>query len=524
MKLSFLRAENTNKAIVLSMLFSMIAKVFNFGQSVVASFAFGAQASTDILFYMLSVVILLSTLLSSVNQQVIVPNVIYLRSNGTEEDSKKFISFIYLVYLVIGVFITFILMLWPEQILQLFSKFSIEHIMNNLNILKYIIPTFLLIIANTFILDIFTSYKYFTLPMILDMLKNLIIIIFVLIFKDIFSVASLALGVLMGNLLQFILLNYMLFSVLKCKPSFRRYHLSSEIKKNIGYVVGGFLTAFLSSFVVIYLMSGFISGVYSAMDYGLKISTVFSLVIVGQISTVVGMNIIELYAKNDMKKLNETFIHYFKLSLFLIIPFSFIIALNSEGIISLFFERGKFTRQSVVLTGEFLRYFILTLPYILINSFVVRLIIAKQIQRVAFWWQISQSVGNIIVYWLMINLFGFMGYPIGGIIASYIYIFLLLHIFLKKQFDFIDNKEVIKYFVSNGLLNFIIAAAFFTLNLRTMAGGSFLQKIIHISWITIAFILLNLILGYVTGINKEVTNKCIRFVDKKMRRLIHTDL
>jgi len=508
MKLGFLRAENTNKAIVLSMSFSMFAKVFNFGQSLVVSFAFGTQASTDILFYMLSMVILLSTLLNSVNQQVIVPNVIYLRTNETEENSKKFISFIYLMYLIIGVIITVILMMWPEKMLELFSKFSSKDIMSNLTILKYITPTFLLIIANTFILDIFTSYRYFTLPMLLDMLKNLIIIIFVVVFKDTFSVASLALGVLVGNSLQFILLNYMLFSVLKCKPSFGRYHLSSEIKKNIGYVVGGFLTAFLSSFVVIYLMSGFTSGVYSAMDYGLKISTVFSLVIVGQISTVVGMNIIELYAKNDLKKLSETFMNYFKLSLYLIIPFSFIVALNSEGIISLFFERGKFTRQSVVLTGEFLRYFILTLPYVLINSFVVRLIIAKQIQRVAFWWQISQSVGNIIVYWVMINIFGFMGYPIGGIIASYIYIFLLMFFLLKKQFGFIDNKEVIKYFVLNGLLNFIIAAAFFALNFRTLAGGSLIQKIIHITWITLAFLFLDLSIGYVTGINKEVTKKC----------------
>lgn len=520
MKLSFLRAENTNKAIVLSMSFSMLAKVFNFGQSLVASYAFGTQASTDILFYMLSMVILLSTLLSSVNQQVIVPNVIYLRSKGTEEDSKKFISFIYLVYLIIGVIITIILMLWPEKLLELFSKFSSEHIMSNLTILKYIIPTFLLIIANTFILDIFTSYRYFTLPMLLDMLKNLIIIIFVIVFKDVFSVSSLALGVLMGNLLQFVLLNYMLFSILKCKPSFKPYHLSSEIKKNIGYVVGGFLTAFLSSFVVMYLMSGFTSGVYSAMDYGQKISTVFSLVIVGQIATVVGMNIIELYAKSDLKKLNETFINYFKLSLFLIIPFSFIIALNSEGIISLFFERGKFTRHSVVLTGEFLRYFILTLPYVLINSFIVRLIIAKQIQRVAFWWQVSQSVGNIIVYWVMINLFGFMGYPIGGIIASYVYIFLLLYFLLKKQFQFIDNKEAIKYFVLNGLLNFLIAAAFFALNLKTPAGGSFLQKLIQISWITLAFILVNLSIGYLTGINREVTKKCMNFVALKMPKRI----
>lgn len=517
MKLSFLRAENTNKAIVLSMSFSMLAKVFNFGQSLVASYAFGTQISTDILFYILSMVILLSTLLSSVNQQVIVPNVIYIRTSGGEEDSRRFISFIYIIYLAIGIIVTLILMLWPEKILELFSKFSKENIMSNLTILKFIIPTFLLIIANTFILDIFTSYRYFTLPMLLDMVKNLIIIIFVFLFKDVLSVASLALGVLTGNLIQFLVLNYMLFSILKCKPSFKAYHLSTEIKKNIGYVVGGFLTTFLSNFVVIYLMSGFSTGIYSSMDYGQKISTVFSLVIVGQIVTVVGMNIIELYGKKDLKKLNEIFINYFKLSLFLIIPFCFIISLNSEGIISLFFERGKFTRDAVAVTSKFLRYFILTLPYVLINGFVVRLIIAKQIQRVAFWWQISQSAGNILVLWAMIKFFGYMGYPLGGIISSYIYIFLLLFIFLKKQFDFINNKEVIQYFISNGLLNLGIAALFFILNFKAGAEGSFLHKVLNITMVSLGFILVSSSLGYFLGINKEVIKKCLKYVTSKGR-------
>lgn len=520
MKSSFLRAESTNKAIIFSMSLSMFAKVFNFAQSLVASYAFGTQASTDILFYMLSMVILLSTLLSSVNQQVIVPNAIYIRTNVSEKDSKSFISFIYFVYLAIGAAVTLILMIMPERILLLFSRFSPVEIANNINILKFIIPTFILIIANTFILDIFTSYRYFTLPMLLDMMKNVIIILFVLIFKDVFSVTSLAIGVLIGNLAQFFLLNFLLFSVLKCKPSFRHYHLSNEIKGNIGYVLGGFLTTFLSSFIVMYLMTGFSSGVFTAMDYGTKISTVFTMVIVGQIVTVVGMNIIELYAKNDLKKLNETFISYLKMGIFLIVPFCFIISLNSDGIISILFERGKFTKDSVALTGFFLRYFILTIPYALVNGFVVRLIIAKQIQRVSFWWQTFQSIGNILVLWPMIYFFGYTGYPIGGLIADYVYIFLLLHFLLKSQFGYIDRREVIRYFLWNGIFNSGIAAVFFTFDIKAGAEGGFLQKLIHISWVSLAFILLSLATGYITGINREVIKKCTGFLVKVKNQLL----
>ena len=512
MKSGFLKAESTNKAIFLSMSLSMLAKVFNFAQSLVTSYAFGTQASTDILFYMLSMVILLSTLLSSVNQQVIVPNAIYIRTNTSEEDSRKFISFIYLIYLVVGAAATVLLAAMPDKVLMLFSRFTHEQIMSNLSILQFIIPTFILIIANTFILDIFTSYRYFTLPMFLDMLKNVIIILFVLLFKDLFSVTSLAIGVLIGNLAQFLLLNFMLFYILKCRPSFKRFHLSNEIKGNIGYVLGGFLTTFLSGFIVMYLMSGFSSGVYTAMDYGQKISTVFITVIVGQIATVVGMNIIELYAKNDMKKLNETFLNYLKMSIFLTIPFSFIIFLNSDGMISILFERGKFTRESVILTSFFLKYFILTLPYALINGFVVRLIIAKQIQRVSFWWQTFQSIGNILVLWPMIYFFGYRGYPIGGLIADYIYIFLLLHFLLKHQFAYIDRRQVIRFFLLNGLINTGIAAVFYFTGIWAGAEGSFMQKLLTVAFVSLAFILASLAIGYVSGINREVVLKSIGFI------------
>lgn len=517
MKMNLLKAESTNRAIVLSMSLSMFAKVFNFAQSLVASYAFGTQTSTDILLYMLSVVILLSTLLSAVNQQVIVPNAIDIRTNKSEEDSKKFITFIYFVYLSIGAVVTTVLMIMPERILGLISKFSMADIMSNLSILKFIIPTFILIIANTFILDIFTSYRYFTLPMFLDMLKNIIIIVFVLLFKESFSVTSLAMGVLIGNMAQFLLLNFMFLFVLKCKPSFRPYPLNREIKSNIGYVIGGFMTTFLSGFVVMYLMSGFSSGVFSAMDYGQKISTVFTMVIVGQIATVVGMNIIELYAKKDLKKLNETFINYMKMGIFLIIPFSFIIALNAEGIISLLFERGEFTRESVAPTSFFLRFFILSLPYGFVNSFAVRLIIAKQIQRISFWWQTAQSIADILILWTVIRLFGYRGYPIGALAANYIYIYLLLYFLLRSQFGFIDRKKIIVHFSLNILLNLVIAAIFYILNIKAGGEGSFLHKFINIVWASLAFVLVNLAAGYVTGINRGVIEKAVKFVLSKSR-------
>ncbi|MFZ5986944.1 MAG: lipid II flippase MurJ [Bacillota bacterium] len=517
MRLNILKSEGTNKAIMFSMSFSMIAKVFTFAQSMVVSYAFGTQKSTDILFYVLSMIILLTTLLSSVNQQVIIPTTIDIRNNASEEDSKKFISYVYIIYLIIGALMTSILLTAPDRIFAVFSKFGIEDIRSNISIIRYILPAFLFIIVNTYVLDVFTTYRYFTLPMVLDMVKNVIIISFVLIFRDVFSVESLAIGVFVGNLTQFLILNFLLFAVLKCRFSFKRYRLSPLVKKNIVYVIFGQLTTFLNGFIIMYLMSGFDEGVYSAMDYSQKINTVFSLVIVGQIATVVGMNIIEHYTKNRLDKINQTFISYLKVSLFFIIPFCFLVSLCAEPIISIVFERGRFTKDAVRLASGFLKYFILTIPYILVNSFVVRLIIAKQIQKIAFWWQVSQSAGSAIIIWLTIRFLGYYGYPVGALAANYIYIFLLLYFLLRYQFKFIDNILVIKYFILNMGFNVIVTVLTASLTQWIERSSSLLTKLLYLLIVSIVYMALYLTLGYITRINRDITTKVVLFAKDKIK-------
>jgi peptidoglycan biosynthesis protein MviN/MurJ (putative lipid II flippase) len=152
---------------------------------------------------------------------------------------------------------------------------------------------------------------------------------------------------------------------------------------------------------------------------------------------------------------------------------------------------------------------VLTLPYILINSFIVRLIIAKQIQRIAFFWQVFQSMGNILVLWLMISVFGYMGYPIGGLAASYIYILLLMYFLLKDQFGFIDNVALIRYFIFNILIILPISFGFTALGLEAQASQSLVRKILSICWTSALFLLIYIFAGYFIGINRDIIKNII---------------
>ncbi|MCX7920938.1 MAG: hypothetical protein N3B21_02765 [Clostridia bacterium] len=517
MGLSLLKSESTNKAIIFSMTLSLFAKIFNFGQSLVVSYAFGTQISTDILFYTVSFIILLTSLVNSINQQVIVPTVIDIRNNISEKDSKDFISYIYLIYLGIGLVGTALLFLAPAKILGAASKFNIKDIEANIDIIKYIIPVFVLIILNTYMLDVFTSYRYFTFPMMLDMAKNILIILFVIVLKDRFEVKSLAMGVLAGNLAQFVILNVLMIKVLKLRLALKRFKISSKVRRNMIYVVAGQIASFINGYITMYLMSGFNAGVYTAMDYSQKINVVLASVVVGQILTVIGMNVIDMYSKKEFTRLNETFMTYFKGSLFLVFPFCFLLALNAENVISIMFERGKFTYEAVKLTSGFFMLFILMIPFRLIDGFVVRLIIAKQIQKISFVWHICSDILQISLIWLMTRQVGYYGYPAGLLISLAVYMFLNFRFMVRTQFEFIDSKAVIRFFVFNGILNLTITGLLYFVLQKLSLSHTIMDRIAVLVCSSMVYAILYIAASCISRTNRKVMMKLVDYILVKVR-------
>ena len=513
MKDGILRSESTNKAIIFSSILSLLAKLFTFVQSMIISYAFGIQKSTDILFYAVSFVVLFTSLVCSINQQVIVPTAINIREKVSEEDSKSFISFIFFIYLLIGAAVTVLMLFSSVKAFALFSRFDIDDIQENINIIRFIIMNFTLILLNTYILDVFTSFRYFTLPMMLDMVKNVVIILLVILLKNSFSVLSLAIGIFAGNLIQFAILIVLMKVVLKCKFSLKTYKIDSLVKRNILFVVLGQITTFIYNFAVMYLISAFDTGTYTAMSYSRKITDMVSTVIIGQLSVVIGMNIIELYARKDFNRLNELFLKYLKLSLFLVLPLCFVLSFNSREIISIVFERGKFSSDAVKLTAVFFKYFILIIPFLLVDSLIGRLIIAKQIQKVSFLMQAFGSFMSVVLIWVMVKALGVYGYTIGLLISEAVYFFLNTNIMIKTQFKFINSFLIMKFFIFNYGLNLIITGFLFLTAEWFNAQQIFLEDTILLLIFSTAYFSLYIIASYFSRQNRDLlikTSACLK--------------
>ncbi|HOV26489.1 MAG TPA: lipid II flippase MurJ [Pseudobacteroides sp.] len=514
-----LQIKSTNKAIVFSMTLSLIAKILTLLQSQVISISFGMQRSTDILFSVLSMIMIVTSFVNTINQSVMVPSIIEVRNSRSEDESKKFISYIYVVYFIAASAIVAIMFMFPVNLFDAVLKYSTEEIKDNINIIRFIIPTFLLIIINQYVLDVFTSYRYFTLPMLLDMLKNMLIIAFVLLFKDKLSVLSLAIGVFMGNLAQFVIVNILLFVKLKCRLSMKRFKLEQKAKTNIRYVVLGQVTKIVNDYIVIYLLSGFAAGVFTAMDYGQRINTVVASVLIGQISTVIGLNFIDLYTKKKFEDLNNEFIKYFRLSLFFLLPFCFIMFLNAEYIISILFGWGKMTVDDVKVTGSFFRFFIMNLPALFVDAMIVRLIIAKQIQKISFMWSTFSSVMTLAFMFVFVNTIGYIGYPVSLLVSNIIYMLLFIAFLVRKQFEFIDIKAIFRFILQNSLFNIGITVLIWYTVKDFLVYESLLGRFMAVAVISIVYIAVYLVAGFLIKDNREIEKKIVEFIINNAKRL-----
>lgn len=504
-----LKSESTSKSVFFSTFFSLVARLLSFVQAIIVSYYFGATKSTDFLFFCVSMTLLLPGLFININQSVIVPTAIKLRENKSTEESHRFVLYIYILYLAVGVLVCTAIGFMPEGFMHLASKFDIADIKENILIVRMLIPTFFFILANSYILNIFEANRYFTFPMISDMLKSLLTIGFILLLGKKYGVVSMAAGILIAYMAQFLMLNWFLIRLLGFKLRFKRYPLDKELRRNIMYVVISQMSTILSQYIAMYLISGLKEGVYTALSYSDKLFNIFVLVFTGQISTVLGINIIEMYAKGQFEKLNEQYQKYMKVTMTIILPVCFILAIQAPTVVSILLERGNFTSASVQLTSIFFQYTILTVPFLLLDRLIVRLIIAKQIMHISFLWNVVSKILTTVAIYIIVTYIDYRYYGLGLLFVQIFYIILLNLFMVKKQFKFINvNRGLLYLFVSILLCSMLGMGIPADYPLGSIGG--LMLKIITLSIYSVLFMGGYFLIGFLTY-NREAVKLLFKY-------------
>ena len=285
--------RRTNRNIILSVGATLVAKLMVLLQSSVISSVFGANEGVDLIFYMMSLAVVVTTFSSAVNQLVIVSNIIHVRDNRSPQEYRQTVRFFFSLYLIVATVLAGALMLFPGQVLGALTSFEPEVIAANLGIIRVMAMVLFFSVLNTYVMDVFTSHRVFILPMVNDVIKSLAIILFILLPGQNTRIEMIVWGMLVAHIIQFLTINISFRRVFgfAVYPGFTR-SMEKNAKKNVASVLLAQSASSLESMAMMGVASSFPAGYYVSFSLARTIFSAVMNVVILQFATVVGIDLI----------------------------------------------------------------------------------------------------------------------------------------------------------------------------------------------------------------------------------------
>ena len=145
------RVESYKKGMMYSTGLNIIARGIGFVNTLIIAYYFGANASTDIYFMVLSVALIISSVINGNDYLILIPEAMKLRERESDMSSQKFLNFFLYAYACIGILLAILIIGSPLFFYSLFSKFDKNILIDNSKILYVGAVIFLFQFLNNFL-------------------------------------------------------------------------------------------------------------------------------------------------------------------------------------------------------------------------------------------------------------------------------------------------------------------------------------------------------------------------------------
>ena len=415
---------------------STAINAFSQGLALIFSMAmaalFGAQESTDLLYYCIGAFVLLAGMIQTVNVSVLIPETMRRRVQTDERDAMAFINRFLALLAGIILLLSAGLLNNPARVVGWLSKFPAEMLGRQAPLLFWMALSFPLQMLSQLLLDILISYRFLTLPAALSCVGRAINLVFVWMFHRRFGVVSVAMGMALGFALQLALNLFLMRRTVGWKFGAWRTRSGAGIWRNMFWAELGTVASTLANYLVLFLSTGFGAGAITALNYARRMSSMPVELLTTQVSSVTAVKFNELAARREDRELGRSFGRISRLLIALLTPLAFLMALAGPEIIRILFGRGAF-RGSVALTASLFSVFVMILPLHAMAIVLSRLFIAKQRVQMGASWQIFSSLLNMAVLYGFIRWLGPFGLAWGGLAHMLLYL-LILNPFVARGF------------------------------------------------------------------------------------------
>lgn len=507
--------DNIIKSTLILFVISIFAKISGFGRDLIIAYSFGATHIVDLFYFaeLLPNVIVYFTQGGFITAFIPIFNKLNKEELSGKMLVNKMISFI----LLSSTAMIFIILLAEKNFLSnVVGNYSENDIYIIIKVSYLLLPIVLLNGVFCIFRGIQESNKNFFPPAISIVFTNILIILFVVLFSERYSIYSIAIGMFIGNILQ--LLFQVPFVRDYCK-SFRidfRFNTSEfyeVIRLSIPMIIGNLVT-YMVMFNSRWLASSLDTGSIAYLNYSYKLYLAVMSSLIVPVVTVAYPHLIILINKGDESGFREKTRSYLKIICLIIFPISIFCSANSEYIIQLFYERGAFTHHDTMITGSIFSIFAICIAFSAIIEFINKCFYATSNTMLPNKINIICLSVNMIIAFSFVKTLGIYSIPLGYIVSLIINSSILLYLYTLNFMDVkMPKKELLTMLIIMFFLVSIVSLIKFMIGINTDTSA-YIALYLFIEFIVYMLMYLA-ILQYTNLINDTNMVKNIIFACKR---------
>ncbi|MGD1823500.1 MAG: murein biosynthesis integral membrane protein MurJ [Pleomorphochaeta sp.] len=439
MKDSIQNKENTKNSFIM-MILTLISRLLGIIKARVITTAFGATSTADVInvaFYLPNN--LRKIFAEGAITSAFVPS---LSKSDDENYRNKLLGLMLTFQIIVFSIIIILFIIFGKQIFGFISAFEGD----DLELGGRLLPYFLGFLAFISIANIFAAVlqtdKKFTIYGLAPLFYSITLILFVSLTNKTFGAMSMAYGVLIASIIQFI------FTLVLTLKNGYGIHISFNYRdKEFKRILHLWLIV-LSSSIASILSQQFSTYLASTLDIGsatafsnsmIFFSTPYGIINAGFV-TVIYPLLSRYYITNDKKLFEDSLSYGIDGMINLFIPATLILMFLSEEFVAVLLQNGKFTFEDTQLTASITYYLVLGLTIIGINNLLNKALIATKKEKISFKLIILQASIDVILSLIFINKIGIIALPIANTISYLVTLIIQLFLFRSN----LDYKEILK--------------------------------------------------------------------------------
>lgn len=503
-----------SKSIGIVMVITLIAKLAGFGREVIFASHFGTVAVSDAYKNALLIPGFILSILITAFTAALIP-MFPSQSRQGDSQTNRFMSNLFTVGMAVSACILLLTLLFIRPIITgIFLPFADPETQRLAIELSSIMLGMELFV---FLARAVTAYLQanflFTIPALSLLFQNLVLIGAIVLAGG--SIYIVAIGTVVSWAVQFLVQVPAAYQVgLRYRP---RFDLSDPGLRGAALLMlPAIIPAAFDSLYPIFAHSIASQNIghISALDYGNRLSTLVSAVLLTTVATVLYPNLVGHV--QEPKKLSDDLRFGINLNLLIALPASVALMLLAQPITRLVYERGKFTSESTLLTASTLACYAAGILGIGLREICNRCFYAYQAKRVPFIVGIGVLVLNVVLNYALYPVYGPSGIAASMAISSLLSGFsllILLHIHKKV----IDWPRIFHCFWKVSIATAAMSAALLALT-NILSVQSLIGRRFDLAMLLIICIGVVVYAALLWLLKTEELSAVISFVKKKLQK------